>query len=75
MGEVQVWDIVKRKLILSVPVTFDTVMARAGLLTAPNRIGCADNSVRAIMPRPRAVLFMGSHNDWFSYVFSRMAAI
>ena len=25
MGEVQVWDVDKRKLTLSVPVTFDTV--------------------------------------------------
>ncbi len=49
MGEVQVWDVAKRKLALSVPVTFDTVY---GASWSPDgtkiAFGCADNTVRAI---------------------------
>ena len=66
MGEVQVWDVAKRKLALSVPVTFDTVY---GASWSPDgtkiAFGCADNSVRAIDAKTgEQVLFMGSHNDW-----------
>ncbi len=66
MGEVQVWDMAKKKLSLSVPVTFDTVY---GASWSPDgskiSLGCADNSVRAIDATTGAqVLFMGSHNDW-----------
>lgn len=66
MGEVQIWDVAKRKLALSVPVTFDTVY---GASWSPDgtklALGCADNSVRAIDTKTGAqVLFMGSHNDW-----------
>ena len=50
LGEVQVWDVAKRKLTLSVPVTFDTVYGASwspdGKLIA---FGCATTtSVRAI---------------------------
>jgi WD40 repeat protein len=66
MGEVQVWDVAKKKLALSVPVTFDTVY---GASWSPDgskiALGGADNSVRAIDAKTGAqVLFMGSHNDW-----------
>ena len=66
MGEVQVWDIAKRALTLSVPVTFDTVY---GASWSPDgtkiAFGCADNSVRAIDAKTgNQVLYMGSHNDW-----------
>jgi WD40 repeat protein len=66
MGEVQVWDVGKRKLSLSVPVTFDTVY---GASWSPDgtkiAFGCVDNTVRAIDARTGdQVLFMGSHNDW-----------
>jgi WD40 repeat protein len=66
MGEVQVWDIAKRKLALSVPVTYDTVY---GASWSPDgskiAFGCADNSVRAINARTgEQVLFMGSSTDW-----------
>ena len=66
MGEVQVWDVAKRKLTLSVPVTFDTVY---GASWSPDgtkiAFGCTDNSVRAIDAKTgEQVLFMGSHNDW-----------
>ena len=66
MGEVQVWDVAKRKLVLSVPVTYDTVY---GVSWSPDgtkiAFGCADNTVRAIDAKTgEQVLFMGSHNDW-----------
>ena len=66
MGEVQVWDVAKRKLALSVPVTYDTVY---GVSWSPDgtkiAFGCADNTVRAIDAKTgEQVLFSGSHNDW-----------
>jgi len=65
-GEVQVWDVGRRKLKLSVPVTADTVY---GASWSPDgtriAFGCADNSVRAIdAATGRQVLFMGLHGDW-----------
>ncbi len=66
MGEVQVWDVAKRKLALSVPVTYDTVY---GASWSPDgtkiAFGCVDNTVRAIDAKTgEQVLFSGSHNDW-----------
>ena len=66
MGEVQVWDVAKQKLTLSVPVTYDTVY---GASWSPDgskiAFGCADNTARAIDAKTGTqVLFMGSHNDW-----------
>jgi WD40 repeat protein/mono/diheme cytochrome c family protein len=66
MGEVQVWDVAQQKLLLSVPVTYDTVY---GASWSPDgtkiAFGCADNTVRAIDAQTgEQVLFMGSHNDW-----------
>jgi len=66
MGEVQVWDVAKRKLTLSVPVTYDTVY---GVSWSPDgtklAFGCGDNTVRAIDAKTgEQILFMGSHTDW-----------
>lgn len=66
MGEVQIWDVPQRKLVLSVPITYDTIYGGSwspdGKLVA---FGCADNSVRAIDAATGAqVLFQGAHNDW-----------
>ncbi len=66
MGEVQVWDVEKRALKLSVPITYDTVYGGSwspdGKLIA---IGCADNTVRAISAETgEQVLFQGVHSDW-----------
>jgi WD40 repeat protein/mono/diheme cytochrome c family protein len=66
MGEVQIWDVAKRKLSLSVAVTFDTVY---GTSWSPDgtkvAFGCADNTVRAIDARTgEQVLFLGAHSDW-----------
>ncbi len=73
MGEVQVWDVAKRTLTLSVPVTYDTVY---GASWSPDgatiAFGCSDRSVRAIdATTGEQVLYQGSHNDWvFDTAFS-----
>src|SRR5262245_38598106 len=65
-GEVQIWDHKKKKLKLSLPVTFDTVYG-ASWSHDGTRIafGCTDNSVRAIeLEEGTQVLFQGGHSDW-----------
>ena len=65
-GEVQVWNHKKEDLLVSTPVTFDTVY---GLSWSPDgkllAIGCSDNTVRAIDPiTGKQILQMGTHTDW-----------
>ena len=73
-GEVQVWDVKTRELLLSVPVTADTVYG-ASWSPEGTRIafGGADNSVRVIeADTGKQVLFQGSHGDWvLDTTFSR----
>jgi WD40 repeat protein len=65
-GEIQIWNVEKRKLKLSVPVTFDTVYG--GSWSHDSKLiafGCADNSLRAIDAETgKQVLFQGGHSDW-----------
>lgn len=66
MGEIQVWDVAKRKLLMSASVTFDTLY---GANWSPDgqlvSFGCSDNSVRAIdAATGQQVLFNGSATDW-----------
>jgi WD40 repeat protein/mono/diheme cytochrome c family protein len=66
MGEVQIWDVEKRELKHSVPVTYDTVY---GVSWSPDgklvAFGCADNTVRALdAATGKQVLQQGSHSDW-----------
>lgn len=76
-GEVQVWDVAKKKLKMSLPVTFDTVYgarwSHDGKLIS---FGCSDNSVRAINAETgKEVFFQGGHNDWvLETVFSKDAS-
>lgn len=73
-GEVQLWDVEKRKLRLSVSVTHDTLYGASwspdGALVA---FGCADNTVRAIdAATGKQKLYNGAHNDWvLDTVFSK----
>ncbi|HEY3789836.1 MAG TPA: c-type cytochrome domain-containing protein, partial [Urbifossiella sp.] len=65
-GEVQVWNPKKEDLLMSAPVTFDTVY---GLSWSPDgkllAVGCSDNTVRGIDPLTgKQVLQMGTHTDW-----------
>lgn len=72
-GEVQIWDFAKKKLLLSHPVTYDTVY---GLSWSPDStkvaFGCTDNTLRAIdVNGGEQVLYQGAHNDWvLNTVFS-----
>lgn len=66
MGEIQVWDVAKKKLELSKIVGTDTAYGASwspdGSLIA---FGLPDNTVRAIKAKNgEQVLFMGSHSDW-----------
>jgi mono/diheme cytochrome c family protein len=73
-GEVQVWDVARKKLKLSVPVTFDTVY---GVSWSPDgskiAFGCADNTLRALdAATGKQVLYQGAHSDWvLGTTFSR----
>jgi len=65
-GEVQVWDPAKEKLLISAPVTFDTLY---GVSWSPDGkmigFGCADNTVRAVDALTgKQTLQMGTHADW-----------
>jgi WD40 repeat protein len=64
-GEVQIWNVEKRALKLSVPSTFDTIY---GGSWSPDStliaFGGADNSLRAIDQSGKQVLFQGGHSDW-----------
>jgi WD40 repeat protein len=73
-GEVQIWDVAKKKLKLSLPVTFDTLYgARWSHDSKLISFGCADNSLRVIEAETgKEVLFQGGHNDWvLDTVFSK----
>ena len=66
MGEVQIWDVAKRKLELSVPVTYDTIY---GASWSPDgsklSFGCADTTIRVIDAKTgKQVLYQGAHDDW-----------
>ena len=66
MGEVQIWDVEKRRLMLSAPIGFDTVY---GVSWSPNgksvSFGCPDNTLRAIdAANGQQILQQNSHSDW-----------
>jgi WD40 repeat protein/mono/diheme cytochrome c family protein len=73
-GEIQIWDVAKKKLTLSAPSTFDTIY---GVSWSPDgskiAYGCADNSVRAIdATSGKQILYQGAHTDWvLGTAFSR----
>lgn len=66
MGEIQVWDVAKKKLEMSVSITFDTLY---GANWSPDgkliSFGGADNSLRVLEAATGTqVAFNGSANDW-----------
>jgi len=66
MGEVQVWEMEKKNLVVSVPIGYDTVY---GVNWSPDgkliSVGCPDNTVRAFEAATgKQVVQQGSHNDW-----------
>ncbi len=65
-GEVQIWDVAERKLLLSVPVTSDDLF---GASWSPDgkraAFGATDKSVRVIdSENGGQVLFQQAHDDW-----------
>lgn len=65
-GEIQIWDVEKKKLRLSQTVTFDTLY---GVSWSPDNskiaFGCADNTVRALdASNGKQILYQGAHSDW-----------
>ncbi len=65
-GEIQVWDVARRKLVNSTIISYDTLY---GLSWSPDSkliaFGCPDNTVRAIEAASgKQVMQMGSHSDW-----------
>lgn len=73
MGEIQIWDVEKRELQLSVPTTHDTVYGGTwspdGKLIA---FGASDNTLRAVDAQTgKEVVYMAAHEDLVrSTVFS-----
>jgi WD40 repeat protein len=66
MGELQIWNVQKRELELSVPVSFDTIYGASwspdGKIVA---VGCSDSAVRGFNVETGAqVFFNGAHDDW-----------
>lgn len=66
MGEVQIWDVEKRSLILSIPFGFDTVY---GVNWSPDgklvSFGASDNTLRGFdATTGKQVLQQSSHSDW-----------
>jgi WD40 repeat protein len=66
IGEVQVWDVAEKKLLVSVPVTNDEVF---GASWSPDgkrvAFGCTDKTVRAIDAETGdQTLFLQVHDDW-----------
>ncbi|WP_040888814.1 c-type cytochrome domain-containing protein [Zavarzinella formosa] len=65
-GEVQIWDVEKTALKISIPVSYDTVY---GVSWSPDSklvaCGCADNTIRAFEALSgKQILFQGAHADW-----------
>jgi len=66
MGELQVWDLAKQKLDMSVSTTFDTL---SGASWSPDgkmiAFGCADNTMRVVdATNGKEVMVSNSHSDW-----------
>lgn len=65
-GEVAIWDVEKRSLLISVPVTYDTVYGVSWSSDGTKvAFGCGDNTLRAIdAATGKQVLYQGAHSDW-----------
>lgn len=65
-GEIQIWDVEKKKLRQSVSLTYDTLY---GVSWSPDgskiAVGCPDNTLRAIdATNGKQILYQGAHADW-----------
>jgi WD40 repeat protein len=66
MGEVQIWDVAKRALLISVPVTHDSVFGGSWSPDGKRvAFGGTDKSVRVVDAETgEQVLFQTAHDDW-----------
>lgn len=66
MGEVQVWDVAKKELLLAKTVGYDTLYGASWSHDGKNiAFGCPDNTIRAVDSETgKQVLFSGAHSDW-----------
>ncbi len=66
MGEIQIWDVSKRELLLSKQVGYDTLYGAAWSRDGNSvAFGCPDTTVRVINAKTgKQTLFNGAHNDW-----------
>jgi WD40 repeat protein/mono/diheme cytochrome c family protein len=65
-GEIQIWNVEKQKLKISIPATYDIVY---GVSWSPDSTkvacGCGDNTLRAFdINDGKQILFQGAHGDW-----------
>jgi WD40 repeat protein/mono/diheme cytochrome c family protein len=65
-GEVAIWDVEKKSLLVSTPVTYDTVYGASWSSDGTKvAFGCGDNTLRVIdAATGKQVLFGGAHSDW-----------
>ncbi|HYT93534.1 MAG TPA: c-type cytochrome domain-containing protein [Gemmataceae bacterium] len=65
-GEIQVWNVEKKQLKLSLPMTYDTVYGISWSSDGKKlAFGCPDNSIRAIEASSgKQIVFQGGHSDW-----------
>ena len=74
MGEIQIWELAKNELKLSVPTTFDTVYGGSWSPDGTQiAYGGGDKSLRALDAESgEEVVFMAAHDDWVrDTIFSR----
>lgn len=65
-GEIQIWDVAKKTLKKSIPLTYDTIY---GASWSPDSkrlaFGCSDNTVRVIeVESAKEILYQNAHYDW-----------
>jgi WD40 repeat protein len=65
-GELQIWDVAKKRLKQSQSITFDTLYGVSWSHDSTKiAFGCTDNTVRAIdVADGKQILYQGAHNDW-----------
>jgi WD40 repeat protein len=65
-GEIQIWEVEKKKLKQSISVTYDTLYGLSWSHDSTKiAVGCADNTLRAFdAATGEQMLFQGAHNDW-----------
>ncbi|MBI1370267.1 MAG: DUF1549 domain-containing protein [Planctomycetes bacterium] len=66
MGELQIWDVAERKLLVSAPAGYDTIYGAAWSPDGQSvSVGCPDHSVRAFDAKTgKQIFFNGAHDDW-----------